>query len=442
MIRGRVGGSWAAWGCAALILSGCRGPRQGAEVPGSGAVGSVQGGGGHGSARPGAQVVPSGGLEADLAAAEAFFDTRPSVERPIRTTGLQPPQGIGALSAEACRACHPEIYEEWRSSIHSQAWIDPQFQAEITKSDNRWLCLSCHTPLLVQHDQWPRGLIDDDVERPIVSPNPRFDPALRDEGITCTACHLIGDQIAGPGVAQGQAPHPVAVDARFRSGQLCLSCHQASATYEGKSFICVFDTGREWRDGPHDEEGRTCVDCHMPAIERPVGIGGPPRTVRRHWWKGSGIPKIAGRYPPEEANVPGLGLSAGVQDTALQLTLSNASAGHLLPTGDPERWVQIDVSFTDPAGQGLGAPFQHRIGQIWEWSVPPRKQSDNRLAPREVRRLSVPVPPGATRAVVEASSHRISRENADYHGLGAYPRSVTTHRLEVVLSPSAPTGSP
>ncbi|HHO52753.1 MAG TPA: hypothetical protein ENK18_18225 [Deltaproteobacteria bacterium] len=410
-----------------LAVGGCRGPGPGPSAQGSGAEGPP--------APSGARVVPSEGLEADLVAVEAFFDTRPRVERPIRTTGLDGVQGVGALSAEACRACHPAIYDEWRSSIHSQAWIDPQLQGELEKSDNRWLCLSCHTPLLVQHDRWPRGLVDGDVERPIVSANPRFDPALREEGITCTACHLLGDRIGGPGIAQGQAPHPVAVDPRFRSGELCLSCHQASAIYEGKSFICVFDTGREWREGPYDDEGQTCVDCHMPPIERPVGLTGPPRQVRRHWWRGAGIPKIEGRYPPAEANVPGLGLSAEAQGAALSLTLSNANAGHLLPTGDPERWIQIDVTFTDASGGTVGSPFQHRIGQIWEWSTPPRKRSDNRLAPREVRRLSVAIPAGASQASIEASSHRISEDNAGYHGLDGYPRSVGTHHLEVALSP-------
>jgi len=384
----------------------------------------------------GALVVPSEGLQADLAATEAFLDTRPRYERPLRESGLSGVPGVGALSAEACRACHAEIYDEWRVSVHSQAWLDPQYQAEIAKSGNRWLCLNCHTPLLIQHDRWPRGLLEGDVERPVLTDNPSFDPRLRDEGITCTACHLQDGVIHGPGLPRAEGdpapPHAVVADPRFQGPDLCLECHQAEAIYEGKTFICTFQTGDEWRAGPYDDEGRTCVTCHMPPIERPAARGGPVRTVRRHWWRGAGIPKSVDRSTPPEANPPGLDLTAVVDDAALQVTMTNANAGHRLPTGDPERWVQVDVQFF-AGGTAIGTPWSHRMGQTWEWTAPPRKLADNRLAPRESRVQRVAIPPGATRAVVVAASHRISAEVATHHRLGDYPRSIETHRLEVGL---------
>ena len=382
----------------------------------------------------GAQIVASQGLAADLAATSTFLDGRPMVERPLRVTGLEGVEGVGSLSAQACGACHPAIFEEWQASIHSQAWIDPQFQGEIRKSDNRWLCLNCHTPLLVQHDRWPQGLVNGDVEQPVLTTNQAFDPALREEGITCTACHLNGSRIVGPGLSDSQAPHPVEPSPAFEGSRLCISCHQATQTYEGKGFICVFETGEEWRDGPYDDEGKDCVSCHMPEVVRPAAVGGPVRTVRRHWWKGSGIPKIAGRYPPPEANVPGLGLNARQVRRRLVVEASNAAAGHKLPSGDPERWVQIDVTFEQKDGGPVGTPFQHRIGQIWEWGVPPRKVSDNRLAPRSSRALEVPIPRDAVAARITGSSHRISEENARYHGLEDYPRSVVTHQLRVPVN--------
>lgn len=379
-------------------------------------------------------VVPSEGIERDLAATEAFLDTRPTVERPIRVTGLDGVQGVGSLSAEACGVCHAAIYDEWKVSVHAQAWVDPQYQAEISKSGNRWLCLNCHTPLLVQHDRWPRGLVDGDVERPILTENPLFDADLREEGITCTACHLIGDRIWGPGVSKpSKAPHGVLVSTSFQDGSLCLACHQATQTYEGKSFICVFDTGQEWLDGPYPDEGKNCVTCHMPEVQRPAALGGPVRTVRQHWWRGAGIPKFEGRYPPPEANPPGLELTTRHSGDVLVLTATNANAGHRLPSGDPERWVQLDVQFLDASGASVGDAFQHRIGQVWKWSAPPQKVSDNRLAPRESRTLRISVPDRAVRAMIKASSHRISEENARYHGLENYPTSVQTHALEVDL---------
>ncbi len=173
----------------------------------------------------------------------------------------------------------------------------------------------------------------------------------------------------------------------------------------------------------------------MPAVDRPAAVGGPVRRVARHWWRGAGIPKVIGSHPPAEANPPGLEVVPSWSGGAFSLALTNARAGHRLPSGDPERWIRVEVSFTS-AGGTVGTPYRHRIGQIWRWHPTPEKQSDNRLAPRETRVVSVDVPEGADAALVVVSSHRMSQENADYHELVDYPLSVETHRIEVV--PTAP----
>lgn len=383
--------------------------------------------------RPGEPVAPT--FEAELERTQAFLATRPREERPLHVSGFERVPGLPDLSAETCGACHPAIKAQWETSIHRHAWIDPQYQAEIDKSGNRWLCLNCHTPLLAQMDRWPVGLLDDDVERPQLIDNPRFDAALRDQGITCASCHVRDGKIRGPGLG-GEPPHPVEVDPTLRSGELCLQCHQASRTYPGKGFICTFQTGDEWRAGPYDEEGKNCVDCHMPRATMPAAAGGPERQVAQHWWKGAGIPKVPGIAPPPEANVPGLALQAQPEGGSLVVTSTNANAGHRLPSGDPERWVQVDVVFFGPEGP-VGEPWQLKLGQTWKWEVPPKKIADNRLAPRESRVDRVPIPANAVRAEVVGSSHRISEANAAYHHLGDYPRSVETHRFSIELG-SAP----
>lgn len=387
---------------------------------------------------PAAVQVPSEGLEADLARTRAFLATRPIYEQPL-VTSLAPPAGLPSNSAASCGACHTEIYQEWAASTHGHAWTDRQYQAEITKSGNRWLCLNCHTPLLAQQDLWPVGLIGDDVEAPQLVPNPTFDPALREEGITCVACHLREGEIHGPGVSQGAAAHPVQADPAFRDHSLCLRCHQAVATYPGKGFVCTFRTGEEWREGPYDEQGQGCVDCHMPRITRPHAVGAPPREGGRHTWRGAGIPKVAG-VPPVDTNdplngpPPGLGLSATWQGGTLTLDLRNEHAGHRLPTGDPERSVIVTVKFFT-GDAAVGEPYEHRMGQTWTWWPTPSKEGDNRLAPKASRRLEVPSPAGADRAVVTAISRRISEETATYHQLGDYPRELLTHQLTLTPSP-------
>jgi hypothetical protein len=374
--------------------------------------------------------LPSQGPEADLAAARAFYASRPPYERPL-DEGLRGVKGLGeGLSAEGCATCHAEIAAEWRTSIHAHAWVDPQFQAELDKGDHDWLCRNCHAPLLVQQAQWAVGLLDEDVQRPLVVNNLRFDARLREEGITCLGCHLRGDHIVGPGLG-GEPPHEVEADPEwFRSGALCQRCHQAEATYPGKNFVCTFNTGVEWAGSPAAREGKACPDCHMPAVERPAATGGPVRTVRRHWFRGAGIPKVGDIAPPPEARTPGLALNAETAGGELILTLTNAEAGHRLPSGDPERWIQVDVGFLDAAGGDVGH-HELRIGQVWTWG-PPTKVSDNRLDPGESRREAVPWPDSAVRAVLVASHHRMSEDNARYHGLlGTYPLSIETHRLEI-----------
>lgn len=384
------------------------------------------------SAPGGPVIVESEGLLRDLQTTRAFLEGRPTYEQPL-VADLEPVPGLTDLSAKTCAACHPDIAAEWAQSVHSQAWVDPQFQAEIGKSGNRWLCLNCHTPLLQQQDLWPRALVDGDVERPILAANPSFDPALRDEGVTCAGCHVRDGVIVGPGLG-GDAPHPVQVDEGLRSGAACERCHQAQASYEGKPFVCVFDTGEEWRASPYAaEEGRTCVGCHMPTVQRPAAVGGPVRTVARHWWRGAGIPKIPGRYPPPEANAPGLDVQARLEGREIAVRMSNAAAGHRLPTGDPERWISVELVFHGADGADVGR-WSHRIGQVWEWEPEPRKLSDNRLLPGQTSVHRVPVPSGAVAAELTASSWRISEENAAYHHLGDYPRGVVTHVQTVPIA--------
>ena len=374
---------------------------------------------------------PSQGLEHDLAETLAFGAERPVYEQPLGI-GLETPSGLSSLSAKACGTCHRAIYEEWAVSTHAHSWTDPQFQAEIGKSGNRWLCLNCHTPLLSQQDWWPTALQEDDVERPVLVENAAFDAELREEGITCAACHVRKGVIHGPGREDSVAPHPVVADETFRDTRVCGRCHQAVATYPGKGFICIFDTGKEWAAGPYAGEGVGCVDCHMPRAERPAAEGGPVRSVARHWWRGAGIPKVSGVQPPVEANPPGLGVSATWGEGVLLLELRNDNAGHRLPTGDPERWVQVDVNFQNSDGVAVSPTWSQRIGQTWKWWPEPVKLGDNRLEPREARTHEVPIPAGAVVAVLTATSHRMTAELARYHHLEDYPLSLVTHEIRVL----------
>lgn len=363
---------------------------------------------------------------ADRERAERFYAGRPPEERP-QAGWQRVPAGLVDLRASSCGECHPDIYAEWRRSTHAQSWSDVQFQMEIAKSENRWLCRNCHTPLLSQMPVWAVGLEDGDVERPIYVDNPAVDLELRDEGITCAGCHVRDGAIEGPtGIATNA--HPTRRAERFNDATLCLECHQAVRSYPGKDFICVFETGEEWRAGPYSRY--SCQFCHMQPVTRPQAVGEPPRPGRRHYWPGAGIYKVDGFGPPLEQLGFGLGVDVEPASDRLIVTLANAAAGHLLPTGDPERHIWVEIAFLDADGRPVGEPHRERIGQIWEWWPEPRKLADNRLAPLEERPVSIGRPEGAVRWSVEASSHRITQEVIEYHDLHGYPSSRVTHRLE------------
>ena len=103
----------------------------------------------------------------------------------------------------------------------------------------------------------------------------------------------------------------------------------------------------------------------------------------------------------------------------LHYRIENRHAGHLLPTGDPERFLLVTARARDASGAVLAERIE-RFGAVWEWSPQPRKTSDNRLAPREARVLSLEVPATGTGGLsleLEASKWRISEENLRYHQL-------------------------
>ncbi len=365
---------------------------------------------------------------AALEGALAFYETRPRVERP--QAGWQRiPEGLSDLRAASCGECHTEIYDEWRVSSHALAWTDRQLQAEMEKSGNRWLCANCHTPLLNQMESWAIGLADHDVERPSYVGNPIFDAAFRDEGITCAACHVRDGAVEGPTGSETTA-HATRKADRFADEAICLTCHQAVRSYPGKDFICIFETGAEWRDSSYGQAGQPCQSCHMQPVTRPQAVGAAPRTGRRHYWPGAGIYKVEGLGPPLDQLGAGLGIETEATADELILRLSNAAAGHMLPTGDPERFIRVEVELSDGEGKAIGEPRRERIGQTWEWWRAPRKLADNRLAPLETREVRIPRPEAAAGWSVVASSHRISDEALEFHRLDGYPASRVTHRRE------------
>lgn len=380
-----------------------------------------------------------------VAAAREFYRAQPRYFQPILGTTRVP--GLSDLRASSCGTCHQAIYDEWRASTHARAWKDDaQFQEELAKHaggdgkhDASWMCVNCHTPFEAQLERLVFGLEDGHLGKPRYIENPSFDPRMQLEAITCATCHVRDGVIVGP-YGDTRAPHPVKKDPALLSSQVCNECHQANAQLEEVDLACLFDTGKEHAATEAAKNGETCQTCHMPEVYRPVSNfpPTPPRKGRRHFFGGSLIPK-APKFEQDMAKMRPYyqdGLTAEWVDlpkslargakAKIRFAITNAHAGHRLPTGDPERFITVEVIATDTHGVALGT-HEEFIGAKYQWN-PVKKLSDSRLEPKERREyaLEIDVPKsGAVKLALNASKFRINQENFDYHELeGRYVAGI------------------
>jgi hypothetical protein len=312
-----------------------------------------------------------------------IFGLRDDMKRAIPHQTV--PVGVQSLSAEACGVCHRAIYDEWKTSIHSQAFVDPFFQAYWTKDKHVWVCLNCHAPLQNQQQIVVTGL-KGRIDRPESHPNPDFDAALQREGITCAVCHVRDGVIMGP-FDDSVAPHPTKYDPRYRTTDICYSCHAVPSDrlqfYNGGP--CA--TFLEYEAGPYKAKGYICQDCHMPEVERVMAEGGPVRKGRRHLWRGGHDPEQLKRAFTAVLAADQSRLSGG-QRTTWTLTMTNSGAGHMLPTGDPDRYFLTEIEVRDRTGRVLASRSDTIRRWIVWWPVI-YEYRDTRIPPLASRELTL-----------------------------------------------------
>ena len=292
------------------------------------------------------------------------------------------PSGLSGIRAEDCGVCHTEIYEEWKVSYHAKAFVDPYFQAFWRKDNKIWVCLNCHAPLVNQQPWLIKGLEGGNIARPVKESNPSYDSEFQREGITCAACHVRDGIIIGP-YKDSKAPHPTKYDPRFRTTEICYTCHQVPGGpfqfYNGGPCATYF----EFEDNPYAKKGYTCQTCHMPKTIRPDAAGVPAREVGRHLWMGGHFPEMVKKAV--EVTIDQDREKYGPGDTArFTLTFTNKGAGHKIPTGDPDRFFTVRFSVTDGKG-GIVKEKSYTIGrwilwwpaiiEVYENRVPPLKNN-------------------------------------------------------------------
>ncbi|HWQ52872.1 MAG TPA: multiheme c-type cytochrome [Bryobacteraceae bacterium] len=314
-------------------------------------------------------------------------------------------------SAETCNSCHTEIYQQWRTSFHSQAATDSLFwrffQQAVTDVGSRAsaLCLTCHAPVATvgRELKW-FGPVSSQLE---------LSPVAR-EGVTCDFCHTVsGSEELGRNVGLGvyrvphkgdtvikygshadaKSPaHATQPSAFLRSSRLCAICHQSTHSVRG---LEIQNTYSEFMNGPYRAQGRECQHCHMPAYTGRATNDSPERPdIRAHVFLGGHTEML------KKAALVSLGArvaeKSGTKLILINAIVTNAGSGHLMPTGIPgmrQLWLEVAVNspdgaevFTGRSNFGLSL-----LGQDGSPAMPwnaVRVKSDTRIAPQRSRRES------------------------------------------------------
>lgn len=345
----------------------------------------------------------------------AVFPHKPWAQTPVV---FKPVAGAG-LSAADCARCHPQHVADWKLSTHAHALQDLQFQAELSKASSpKWLCLNCHIPLGNQREELVRYLNKGNILQPIGEANPKFDARLKQESVTCGVCHFRQDADGNTRIIAAKqnasAPHPIVADATALRAR-CLDCHNVSETVNAQ-LVCSFQTGDELAAGYLGGK-QDCAGCHMREVS---DKNSPPR--HRHSFIGGGVAKNYDllRQQNKAGYVSALQFSLRDVKTnsgglTANLSVLNSGTGHRVPTGDPERFVEIKLTALDAQGKTIAEKIE-RIGQIWEWSPVARKLADNRILPGETREIHFSLTSTAEigSIVLEARHVRLTAENARY----------------------------
>ncbi|MBI2263875.1 MAG: hypothetical protein HYU64_01675 [Armatimonadetes bacterium] len=307
----------------------------------------------------------------------------------------QVPKGVDSLSAKACKKCHEEIYNQWSKSMHAKAWVDPVWLAGWENFGRPPFCHNCHIPLANQKPKMLVGFRDKDTFPPvhIYMNNPNFSAELFKEGITCAVCHIRDGMIYGPfEIPQEKSPHPVAYSPEHKQAEFCYSCHEFA--FPRFQIHPMIDTPAEYKEKFRPKDERTCQECHMPGMEGPIATGGEKREWRMHSWQGGNnieyLKEAVAMAVEKDKESYGPGETAKIN-----VKLVNTGAGHMFPTGDPNRAVYLQMTVLDDAGRKV-AYKESRIMRQIEMFMYPTEIVDNRLAPGEARDFPFvfKVPPG------------------------------------------------
>ena len=271
------------------------------------------------------------------------FVVHEKFERPMH---IKTPEGLNSVSAKECKNCHEEIYQEWSESMHAKAWTDPYYQIDYVFDGSQQICLNCHIPLENQQENLVLGFKDKEKFKPILEPNPDFDPELQLEGVTCLVCHSKDGKISGP-FGSTDAPHSTIADPEMTHGvKACVKCHVVFGE-RWDTFYKIPPCGTVSEVTRSDQE-IDCVGCHMPEVLRPIAKGMEVRKSRKHYFRGGHHPETVMKSLKVEYR------EEAIKDNyTFIFKLTNIGTNHYLPTGTPDRHLTLELRLLNERGDLL-----------------------------------------------------------------------------------------
>ena len=259
-------------------------------------------------------------------------------------TALGPlPEGLANLSAQGCRACHPDEHAAWADGHGGSARSEPW--RSMARGTGDPACVACHLPLAEQHV------------------GERFDAGLSLEGVTCAACHVRdGVVLTATAVDAPQAPHPLAHAPELKDGTVCAACH--ALTWDGASAP-LYDTWSQWSASPYAEAGVGCDACHAP----------------------HGAPLPLGQAVSVLLDVDRVTVVRGEDPLSARVTLQNTGAGHPVPAGSPHRTLHVVIALEHEESDARIGEHRTTLGRTLSEGPPWAPVSDTRLQVGESRTI-------------------------------------------------------
>jgi len=211
---------------------------------------------------------------------------------------------------QGCVGCHEDIAAEWQSSLHAQAYTNPEFRRALHEEPLPF-CKGCHAPE--------------------ADPNKADNPALQRLGVSCVSCHVVETGILAVPSSRKTASHPVVRQASFATQAACGKCHQFAFPGESGSMASSLmqSTINEFRVISDDSRG--CAVCHMPVTEE------GHRSHRFDVSRNAPLLRAALRVTARRLG-----------KHRVEMLLSSKAVAHAFPTGDLFRRLSVQLEALGP----------------------------------------------------------------------------------------------